>query len=123
MGNNASHIYEHRPKTSNLRSLGLSCGSLQASGLREVPEDSMFGRFSAKLNPKTPLDRRGSSYNSGCTTNQPRRLILKPFPDDAWVLPDSTGTIPEEPGPTTSQTKKPMSQKESLEHAGGDNLT
>ncbi len=27
----------------------------------------VFGRFSAKLGPKTPLERRGSSCSAGCT--------------------------------------------------------
>ncbi len=39
----------------------------------------VFGRFSAKLGPKTPLERRGSSCSAGCTKNQPRRPILRPF--------------------------------------------
>ncbi len=39
----------------------------------------VFGRFSAKLAPKTPLERRGSSCSAGCTKNQPRRPILRPF--------------------------------------------
>ncbi len=30
----------------------------------------VFGRLSAKLGPKTPLERRGSSYSAGCTKNQ-----------------------------------------------------
>ena len=38
----------------------------------------VFGRFSAKLGPKTPLERRGSSCSAGCTRNQPRRPILRP---------------------------------------------
>ncbi len=38
----------------------------------------VFGRFSAKLGPKTRLERRGSSCSAGCTTNQPRRPILRP---------------------------------------------
>ncbi len=29
--------------------------------------------------PKTPLERRGSSCSAGCTKNQPRRSILRPF--------------------------------------------
>jgi hypothetical protein len=40
---------------------------------------SVFGRFSAKLGPKTPLERRGSSCSAGCTKNQPGRPILRPF--------------------------------------------
>jgi hypothetical protein len=40
---------------------------------------SVFDRFSAKLGPKAPLDRRGSSCSAGCTKNQPGRPILKPF--------------------------------------------
>ncbi len=39
----------------------------------------VFGRFPAKLGPKTPLERRGSSCSAGCTKNQPRRPILRPF--------------------------------------------
>ncbi len=30
----------------------------------------VFGRFSAKLGPKTTLERRGSSCSAGCTKNQ-----------------------------------------------------
>ncbi len=39
----------------------------------------VFGRFPAKLGPKTPPERRGSSCSAGCSTNQPRRPILRPF--------------------------------------------
>ncbi len=39
----------------------------------------VFGRFSAKLGPKTPLERRGSSCSAGCTKNQPRRPIVRTF--------------------------------------------
>ncbi len=39
----------------------------------------VFGRFSAKLGPKTPLERRGSSCSAGCSKNQPPRPILRPF--------------------------------------------
>ncbi len=39
----------------------------------------VFGRFSAKLGPKTPLERRGSSCSAGCTKNLPPRPILRPF--------------------------------------------
>ena len=39
----------------------------------------VFGRFPAKLGPKTPLERRGSSCSAGCSKNQPRRPILRPF--------------------------------------------
>ncbi len=45
---------------------------------------SAFGRFSAKLGPKTPLDRRGSSCSAGCTKNQPRRPILRPILDSQF---------------------------------------
>ncbi len=38
-----------------------------------------FGRFSAKLGPKTPLERRGSSCSAGRTKNQPRRPVPRPF--------------------------------------------
>ncbi len=38
-----------------------------------------FWRFSAKLGPKTPLERRGSSCSAGCTKNQPPRPILRAF--------------------------------------------
>ncbi len=31
---------------------------------------SVFGRFSAKLGPKTLVERRGSSCSAGCTKNQ-----------------------------------------------------
>ncbi len=39
----------------------------------------VLGRFSAKLGPQTPLERRGSSCSAGCTKNQPRRPILRLF--------------------------------------------
>ncbi len=39
----------------------------------------VFGRFSANLGPKTPLERRGSSCSAGCTKSQPRTPILRPF--------------------------------------------
>ncbi len=39
----------------------------------------VFGRFSAKLGPQTPLEQRGSSCSAGCTKNQPRRPILRPL--------------------------------------------
>ncbi len=45
------------------------------AGIREVPEGSIFGQFSVKLGPETPLDRRSSSYNAGCTKNQPPKTI------------------------------------------------
>ena len=32
-----------------------------------------------KLGPETPLDRRGSPCSTGCTQNEPRRLILRPL--------------------------------------------
>ncbi len=53
------------------------------------PGGSIFGRYSAKLGPETPLDRQGSSYSAGRTENQPRRPVLKPFRDDARVVLDS----------------------------------
>ena len=38
------------------------------------------GRFSAKLGPKTILERRGSSCNAGCTKDQPpSNPFLRPF--------------------------------------------
>ncbi len=39
----------------------------------------VFGGFSAKLGPRTSLERRGSSCSAGCTKNQPPRPILRPF--------------------------------------------
>ncbi len=49
----------------------------------------VFGRFSAKLGPTTPLERRGSSCSAGCTKNQPRRPILRPFRGNSefWIHP------------------------------------
>ncbi len=41
----------------------------------------VFGRFSATLGPKTPLERRGSSCSDGCTKNQPRRQTSKTHPN------------------------------------------
>ncbi len=49
----------------------------------------MLGRFSAKLGPETPPDRRGSSCSAGCTTNLLRRQLLRPFRRHVLVLPDS----------------------------------
>ncbi len=49
----------------------------------------MFGRFSAKLGPETPLGRRGSFCNAGCTNNQARRPVLRPFRGHVFVLPGS----------------------------------
>ncbi len=49
---------------------------------------SVFGRFSAKLGPQTPLDRRGSSCSAGCTKNQPGRPILRPFHGANKFRPD-----------------------------------
>ena len=40
---------------------------------------SVFGRFSAKLGPQTPLERRVSSCSAGCTKNQPGTPILRPL--------------------------------------------
>ncbi len=49
---------------------------------------SVFGRFSAKLGPKTHLDRRGSSCSAGCTKNDPGRPILRPFRGAKKFRPD-----------------------------------
>jgi hypothetical protein len=32
-----------------------------------------------RMRPRTPLERRGSSCSAGCTKNQPRRPIIRPF--------------------------------------------
>ncbi len=47
--------------------------------IRYCDFSGFLGRFSAKLGPKTPLKRRGSSCSAGCSKNQPRRPILRPF--------------------------------------------
>ena len=39
----------------------------------------VFGRFSDRVCPKTPLERRRSSCSAGCTNNQSPRPILRPF--------------------------------------------
>ena len=65
------------------------------------------GRFSAKLGPKTPLERRGSSCSAGCTKHQPRRQILRPFRglaagtafSDSRILPFGLGPKPFETRP------------------------
>ncbi len=49
----------------------------------------MFGRLSAKFYPQAPLDRRALRTRTGCTQNRPIRLSLRPFHDDARVLPHS----------------------------------
>ncbi len=49
---------------------------------------SVFGRFSAKLGPQTPLERRGSSCSAGCTKNQPGRPSLRPFRGAKKFRPD-----------------------------------
>ncbi len=66
-------------------------GGLRTAGsdlaVGQQPDDSIelfgpvFCRFSAKLGPQTPLDRRGSSCSAGCTKNQPRRPMLRPTLD------------------------------------------
>ncbi len=48
-----------------------------------IPILLVFGRFSAKLGPKTPLERQGSSCSAGCTKNQPRRPFLRQFRDNS----------------------------------------
>ncbi len=50
----------------------------------------VFGRFSANLGPKTPLERRGSSCSAGCTQNQPRRRILRVI---SWQLRNLSGSL------------------------------
>ncbi len=49
---------------------------------------SVFGPCSAKLGPKTPLERRGSSCSAGCTKNQPGRPMLRPLRDAKKFWPD-----------------------------------
>ncbi len=66
----------------SLKGLGLSLQCSQLGTCRQSGRKfsgSIFGRFSAKLGPQTPLDRRGSSCSAGCTKNQPGRPILRPF--------------------------------------------
>ena len=60
-----------------------------------VPEGSVaknFGPallcFRAKIDPGTPLDRRGLPGTSICTKNQPRRPILRPFRGTEKLPPD-----------------------------------
>ncbi len=43
----------------------------------------------AKLGPESPLDRRGPHFSAGCTKNQIRKPVLKPFCGHVLVLPDS----------------------------------
>ncbi len=45
------------------------------------PPRHWVGRFSAKLGPKTFLERRGSSCSAGCTKNHPPRPFIRPFRD------------------------------------------
>ncbi len=40
---------------------------------------SVFGRFSAKLGPPTPLKGRGSSCRAGCAIHRPGKPILRPL--------------------------------------------
>ncbi len=49
---------------------------------------SVFDPCSAKLGPKTLLDRRGSSCSAGCTKDQPRRTILRPLRGANKIRPD-----------------------------------
>ncbi len=74
---NEQNVDQTKPKIVMvaLREVVLS-GSL---AIRNSDFGPFFGRFSAKLGPKTPLERRGSSCSAGWTKNQPRRPILKPF--------------------------------------------
>jgi hypothetical protein len=60
---------------------GNSCSTNLSGSLPILNSDlgPVFGRFSVKLGPKTPLERRGSSCSAGCTKNQPPRPILRPF--------------------------------------------
>ncbi len=59
------------------------------------------GRFSAKLGPKTPLERHGSSCSAVCTKIQPGRQIRRPFrgtkklPPDCLQLPSFKKTVDE----------------------------
>ena len=41
-----------------------------------------------RMRPRTPLERRGSSCSAGCTKNQPRRPILRPFCGPKQFRPD-----------------------------------
>ena len=54
-------------------------GSLQSGGQKPQNKTPNFDRVSAKLGPETPLDRWGSACSAGCTANQPRRPIIRPF--------------------------------------------
>ena len=60
-----------------------------ALGNRWFSSRWIFGHFSAKLGPEIPLDRRGSPRSAGCTKNQTRRPILRPFRGHVLVSPDS----------------------------------
>ncbi len=52
-----------------------------------------MGRLSAEfrpnLAPKTPPEGRGSSCSAGCTKNQPRRPILRPFRGSSEFTPSN----------------------------------
>ena len=70
------------------RSLHCSANSFTGHLKAVWPEMSGSVFDSAKLGPKTLLDRRGSSCSAGCTTNQPRRTILRPFRGANKIRPD-----------------------------------
>ncbi len=65
----------------------------EKSGVWEVPKGSIFDRFSVKRCPETPLDRPGSSYNAGCTENQPREPVLWQLRGHVVKLPASDSIL------------------------------
>ncbi len=64
---------------------GLSGGVRSPGGSGGVDSRPLFGQAW----PGDPLDRRSSSHSAGCTKNQPRRPVLRPFRGHVLVLPGS----------------------------------
>ena len=64
-------LTENRPKTDpNISGQTAFRASQDLKAVWPELVGQVFGRCSAKLGPKTPLDRRGSSCSAGCTKNQ-----------------------------------------------------
>ena len=61
-------------------------GYLKAAWLKKI--GPVFLCFRPKIDPGTPLDRRGLPGTSICTKNQPRRPILRPFRGTQKLQPD-----------------------------------
>jgi len=72
---------------------GIYPRSLNSASPSWVPEGSLAKNFRAgspkpKIDPETPLDRRGLPGTSPCTKNQSRRPILRPLRGTQKLPPD-----------------------------------